>query len=162
MISIYLYDKSDHQLAWQFIKQVALIEKKVQPKSFWSEKVIADLLALEHTQLLIAVSDGQGKPIVAYCLYQTMFENSEILRMGTHPKWQRQGIAQRLLEQLFQQLRQQDTGIESLLLEVRADNDSAISLYKKQGFQQIDCRKGYYTNNDEQAVDGLVMKKQLT
>ncbi len=161
MISIQRYDKTNKELAHQLIAQVALIERRVQPDSYWNHQVLSELLALERTHLLVAVSDVQGKPVVAYCLYQVMFENAEILRMGTHPKWQRRGIGERLLDFLFMELSTTSKEVDCLLLEVRADNKPAIELYKKQGFWQIDCRKGYYKNADKPAVDGLVMKKDM-
>lgn len=39
-----------------------------------------------------------------------------------------------------------------MTLEVRASNEGAQNLYKKYGFEAIGLRKGYYTDNDEDAV----------
>ena len=52
-------------------------------------------------------------------------------------------------------------GCESLFLEVAADNDAAIALYKKQGFETVGRRAGYYARSDHPAVDAIVLRKRL-
>ena len=39
-----------------------------------------------------------------------------------------------------------------MTLEVRASNKGAQNLYKKYGFEAVGLRKGYYTDNHEDAV----------
>ncbi len=111
---------------------------------------------LRYIHLIITL-DTDNQTVIGYCLYQSLFEQAEILRIGTHPDFHRQGIAQQLLTYLFQHL----TNTDSILLEVRADNIPAINLYQKLNFISIDCRKGYYTLVDQSAVDGLIMQKLL-
>ena len=97
--------------------------------------------------------------MTGYCLYQVVFEQAEILRIGTHPDYQRQGIASQLFEVLNTQL--QDNKVESLLLEVRADNAPAIALYERQKFIVIHQRKGYYQQPQQPAIDALIMQRLL-
>ncbi len=153
MINIQLFDKKNNQFSDKIITQVAFIERQVQPNNFWTEQAISNLLKFNYNYLLLAYF---GSKVVGYCLYQVMFETAEILRIGTLPQQQRQGIGTQLLIFLVAELQQNHLETNSLLLEVRADNLPAIKLYQKQGFQQIDCRKNYY-----QDVDGLIMQKQL-
>lgn len=161
MISIHQCDKMDEALFHQFVLLVANVERRVQPISNWTREVIEELLQQDRNHLIVASSDEQGKPIEGYCLYQTLFETAEILRMGTHPKWQRRGVAYRLLEELMTNLKQADT--ENVLLEVRVDNYPAIKLYKKIGFHAIDLRKGYYPcyENPNKRVDAAIMQLHL-
>jgi len=42
-----------------------------------------------------------------------------------------------------------------VLLEVRADNETAIRLYRRHGFEQISVRRRYYQPGD---IDALVMQ----
>ena len=149
---IYSYKKTTDNLR---IKEVADIEAILQPQDAWSYRTITKLLEQDSIDLLIV---HQGDKIIGYCLYQTMFEQAEILRIGTHPDYQRQGIASQLFAKLNQQL--QALKVENLLLEVRADNLPAIALYERQGFVIIHQRKGYYSQPNQPAIDALIM--QLT
>jgi ribosomal-protein-alanine N-acetyltransferase len=79
-----------------------------------------------------------------------------VLRIGTDPKYQRQGIALQVLNKLHELL--QLNQVESLLLEVRADNTAAIALYEQQAFNIIHKRKGYYKMPHKPAVDALIMQ----
>ena len=42
--------------------------------------------------------------------------------------------------------------IKYLTLEVRVSNEPAINLYSKYGFKSLGTRKGYYQDNDEDAL----------
>ena len=65
-----------------------------------------------------------------------------------------QGIGTRLMDMMLDFCR--ESGAELVFLECRADNERAIRLYKKFGFDEISKRKNYY--GDETAV---IMKKEL-
>ena len=49
--------------------------------------------------------------------------------------------------------------VESLLLEVRADNAPALALYERQGFVVIHKRKSYYQLPHRPAIDALIMQR---
>ena len=135
------------------IQAVANIETIIQPQDAWSYQTLSDLLAQGSIELLLVY---QSDKIVGYCLYQTVFEQAEILRIGTHPSYQRQGIAAQLLIALNKELKANN--VNSLLLEVREDNSPAISLYEQQGFLLIHRRKGYYQQPQQTAIDALIMQ----
>jgi len=99
--------------AQSIIQAVADIEALIQPQDAWSYQILVDLLEQDSIDLLVVY---QSDTVVGYCLYQMMFEQAEILRIGTHPNYQRQGIASNLVAELNQQL--QALTVESLLLEV--------------------------------------------
>jgi len=139
--------------AQSIVQAVADIEALIQPQDAWSYRTLVDLLEQDSIDLLVVY---QSDAVVGYCLYQMMFEQAEILRIGTHPNYQRQGIASKLFARLNQQL--QALTVESLLLEVRADNLPAIALYEQQGFETIHQRKGYYKTAHKPAIDALIMQ----
>lgn len=136
------------------IQAVADIEAIVQAQEPWTYQTVSDLLEQDSVKLLI-VANAVGD-IVGYCLYQVVFEQAEILRIGTNPQYQRQGIASQLFVALNKELRNHKA--ESLILEVRADNAPAIALYEQQGFTLIHRRKGYYQQPHQAAVDALIMQ----
>ncbi|AAZ18253.1 possible ribosomal-protein-alanine acetyltransferase [Psychrobacter arcticus 273-4] len=136
------------------IQAVANIETVIQPQDAWGYQTIVELLAQDIIDLLAVY---QSKKVVGYCLYQVVFEQAEILRIGTHPDYQRQGVASRIFARLEAEL--QAKQVESLLLEVRADNVPAIALYEQQAFAVIHKRKGYYHLLGQPAVDALIMQR---
>ena len=136
------------------IQAVAAIETIIQPQDSWSYKTLNDLLEQDNIDLLVVY---QSDKVVSYCLYQVVFEQAEILRIGTHPDYQRQGIASRIFARLNKAL--EANQVESLLLEVRADNTAAIALYEQQGFTVIHTRKSYYQAAHQPAVDALIMQR---
>ena len=142
--------------AQNIIQAVADIEAVIQPQDAWSYQTIIELIAQDSIDLLVVYKSDK---IVGYCLYQVMFEQSEILRIGTHPDYQRQGIASQLFAKLNKQLEM--LKVERLLLEVRADNAPAIALYERQEFVIIHQRKGYYSQQNQLAIDALIMQLAL-
>lgn len=109
---------------------------------------------------LMVVMSTDIDEVVGYCLYQVVFEQAEILRIGTHVDYQRQGIASQVFSKLHKWLA--ESQVESLLLEVRADNAAAIALYEQQGFTVIHRRKGYYQQPNQPAIDALIMQRVYT
>lgn len=87
--------------------------------------------------------------IVGYLSVFTVLTEAHIGSIAVHKDYRKQGIAIALLEHVFSFL---DSECELLLLEVRVSNFAAIRLYEKLGFIRVTIRKGYYTNNNEDAV----------
>ena len=144
----------------QALQAVANIETLVQPHDAWTEQTLAEMLAQDSTHIMI-VYKPEGKAdnnkVIGYCLYQVIFEQAEILRIGTHPDYQRQGIASQLFATLNNELI--NNKVESLLLEVRADNAPALALYERQAFAVIHTRKNYYQLPHRPAIDALIMQR---
>ena len=144
----------------QALQAVANIETLVQPHDAWTEQTLAEMLAQDSTHIMI-VYKPEGKAdnnkVIGYCLYQIIFEQAEILRIGTHPDYQRQGIASQLFATLNNELI--NNKVESLLLEVRADNAPALALYEQQAFAVIHTRKNYYQLPHQPSVDALILQR---
>ena len=142
----------------QKIQAVANIESLVQPQDAWIYKTLVEMLEQDSiSMLLVYAAEGRADKVIGYCLYQVLFEQAEILRIGTHPDYQRQGIASQIFAQLNEELISNQ--VESLLLEVRADNAPAIALYEQQAFAVIHKRKSYYQVLHQPAIDALIMQK---
>ena len=144
----------------QKIQAVANIESLVQPHDAWTEQTLVEMLVQDSMHMLIVYKQedkADNNKVIGYCLYQVVFEQAEILRIGTHPDYQRQGIASQIFVQLNEELI--SNHVESLLLEVRADNVSAIALYEQQAFAVIHKRKDYYQVPHQPAIDALIMQR---
>ena len=149
-----LKDEAEERAA--IVQAVATIEAMVQLEEPWTEQILSNLLEQDSIDLMVAMSTETDE-VVGYYLYQVMFEQAEILRIGTRPDYQRQGIASLLFAELNTHLK--EIQVENLLLEVRADNAPAIALYERQEFVVIHKRKGYYQLPHQPAVDALIMQR---
>lgn len=84
-------------------------------------------------------------------------EDAEIMDIGVGKTHQRQGIAEIMMRHLIEQARAQ--GARRMLLEVSVENNAAMTLYRKLGFQRIGLRRRYY---QPEGIDALVMALDLT
>ena len=134
------------------VAQVADLEKICFGSAAWSEKSVASELTNPLALWLVAVEDDQ---VAGYVGSQTVCDETDMMNVAVHPEFRRQGIGEKLVEQLVAQLK----GISShaLMLEVRASNAPAIGLYEKMGFQQVGLRKNYYRDPKE---DALILRKE--
>lgn len=119
----------------------------------WSERSIASELTNEYSLWLVEERDGVA---VAYVGSQSCPPEADVMNVAVAPAFRRQGIGEGLMVALMDTLR--DKGMESLTLEVRASNSSAIALYNRLGFTEVGRRPNYYTDPGE---DALIMRKEL-
>lgn len=149
-------DKRACQTRW--LDEVAGLERILLPDDAWGVNEICSTLGQFGAGLMLAVNGADAQTIKGYCIYQIVFETAEIHRIGTHPSYARQGVAASLITALVNEMQHQHS--DNLLLEVRADNTPAISLYQKMGFTAIDVRKGYYQTATGRC-DAIIMQKQV-
>lgn len=135
----------------EHVAQVAALEKLCFADP-WSEMSIASELENIWSYWLVAVC---GEQVVGYIGSQSSIDETDVMNVAVHPDWRRRGIAEKLIAGLIDALKSR--GSHALLLEVRASNSPAISLYEKLGFQQVGLRKNYYRNPKE---DALILRKE--
>ncbi len=90
--------------------------------------------------------------IVGFGGIWVIMEDSHITTIAVHPNWQRRRFGEALLLTLLEQAIERNAAW--MTLEVRVSNQSAQRLYQKYGFTTVATRRGYYTDNQE---DALVM-----
>jgi ribosomal-protein-alanine N-acetyltransferase len=98
--------------------------------------------------------DEEAGGLVAYLIVSRYVDAWHIMNVAVHPGYRRQGVASRLLDELFE-LTAGDPR-RGYTLEVRVSNATAIALYERFGFEPSGIRRGYYTDNRE---DALIMWK---
>ncbi len=77
------------------------------------------------------------------------------MNVAVAPDFRRRGIASALLERLFDATATRPA--RGYTLEVRVSNTGAIRLYEQLGFEARGVRRGYYTDNRE---DALIMWRE--
>ncbi|MGI5854083.1 MAG: ribosomal protein S18-alanine N-acetyltransferase [Bacillota bacterium] len=103
---------------------------------------------VENSRALYIVAQ-LGTEVVGYCGMWIIFDEGHITTIAVDPAHRRKGIGRRLIEALMEMGATQ--GVKRFTLEVRVSNLNAQSLYKAMGFQSVGIRKGYYSDNGEDA-----------
>lgn len=101
--------------------------------------------------------------IIGYHCFWIVFEELRLMNLAVRESMRRRGVGRALVTEALR------LGVEQAatraVLEVRASNDPARSLYTRIGFVQISKRPRYYTNPIEDAVlmemNPLVMSQGL-
>lgn len=91
-----------------------------------------------------------GERIVGFmCMYYVLDEG-HITNIAVDVSYQNRGIATQLMLDAIE--RAVEKGVKRITLEVRKSNTKAQHLYIKFGFRMTGLRKGYYTDNSEDAL----------
>ena len=128
------------------IKEVCELEKSIF-SSPWSEKSFLDAQKSRENVYLVAKEEGK---IIGYCGIWTSFETADLCNMAVDASCRKRGIGYTLLTEAIKIIKEMK--VEKLLLEVRESNQTAISLYRKIGFETIGVRKAYYSAPTEDAI----------
>jgi len=128
------------------LPEIEEIERRAY-KTPWSRSMFASELAKGTS---ICLGAFEGDQLVGYIVNSRYVDAWHVMNVAVDPDYQRRGIATRLLERLFE-LTDQDDG-RGYTLEVRVSNREAIRLYEKLGFERHGIRRGYYTDNREDAL----------
>lgn len=100
------------------------------------------------------VADTADREVDGYVVANTVPNHGRplghIKDLAVHPSRRREGLGGTLLECALGVLRAQDTS--RVKLEVRADNDAAIGLYRTHGFTTHHTIPGYYVDGTDAAI----------
>jgi len=128
------------------LSDIERIELRVYPTP-WSRSMFAGELA-KPSSVCIGAFDESG-PLVGYLIVSRYVDAWHIMNVAVDLELRRLGIASRLLDSLFD-LTAGDVQ-RGYTLEVRVSNKAAIALYERYGFEASGVRRGYYTDNREDA-----------
>ncbi len=115
----------------------------------WSRSMFAGELAKASSVCIGAFETDTGE-LVGYLIVSRYVDAWHVMNIAVDPNRRRAGVATTLLERLFD-LTAGD-GRRGYTLEVRVSNNAAIELYQRLGFQPRGIRRGYYTDNREDAL----------
>ena len=116
----------------------------------WSYEALEGGGVKDNYYFLVA---KQENIVVGYVGMYVVLQEGDITNIAVAKEVQGQGIGTKLLKELLEVAKKH--GTETINLEVRVSNESAISLYKKHGFEIIGRRKNFYTKPEE---DGYLMQ----
>ena len=139
------------RLALRDLAAIESIERRSYPTP-WSRSMFASELAKSSSLSLGAFA---GDELAGYLIISRYVDAWHVMNVAVAPEHRRHGIASTLLNRLFE-LTAGDAR-RGYTLEVRVSNTDAIRLYERLGFQARGLRRGYYTDNRE---DALIMWKE--
>ena len=119
----------------------------------WSPGFFRQELQVACARSILAEVNGQ---IVGYVLFWLLPDAIDIHNIAVHTGHRRRGIARLLLSRVVSEARRQS--VVRVMLEVRRSNLPAQKLYESLGFFSTGVRKGYYSDNGE---DALAMTLEL-
>ncbi len=125
----------------------------------WPEESVRGLLDHPASTAFLAMVGGVPKTCVGFVLAQLAADEAEILSVGVAKDWQGKGIGRRLIEGVARAAQRAEA--KTLFLEVAADNDAAMELYRRVGFLGTGLRRGYYARPGGEAVDAVTLSLKL-
>jgi [ribosomal protein S18]-alanine N-acetyltransferase len=132
--------------------QIEKIERRSYPTP-WSRSMFAGELAKPSSQC-VGAFDTERRALVAYLIVSRYVDAWHIMNLAVDVPYRGRGLARRLLDDLFAATA--GDAMRGYTLEVRVSNARAIHLYEAAGFRTTGIRRGYYTDNRE---DAFVMWK---
>ena len=131
-----------------------IVELKKLEANCFDERIRENFsFVLENKNYLYLVAFF-NKNIVAYAGASISYEQGELLSICVDSSYRKQGLATKILKELFFILKH--AGVLKIFLEVNKNNTPAINLYKKLDFQFLSERKNYYGKDS-----AIVMVKKL-
>lgn len=134
------------------IESIMMLEKGAIDHP-WQEDAIRALI--ENPCKLALVETADNGDLTGYIGCEWVIDEANIGNLAVRPDSRRRGIARRLLNEL--EIRLKEEGITVIFLEVRYDNEPAVSLYESSGYEVYNRRRDYYG----EGKDALLMKKLI-
>jgi ribosomal-protein-alanine N-acetyltransferase len=136
------------RMRWWHIDDVLPLERELFVDDRWTERTYwSELGQLDTRHYLVAL---EGNDVVGYAGLCDYPDEAFVQTIAVAATSQGKGLGARLLQALLDEAERR--GQHRVLLEVRADNEAAITLYERFGFRRTGVRRGYYQPSGTDAV----------
>jgi [ribosomal protein S18]-alanine N-acetyltransferase len=144
-------------MRWWDVEPLLALERELFGRSAWSAETFWSELAHPLSRwYVVAAMTAAPDELVGYAGLLVLDGDADVQTIAVAPQVQGRGVGGTLIDALITRARLRSAA--SVLLEVRADNGSAIGLYSKRGFERIAIRRRYYQPED---IDAWVMRLRL-
>jgi ribosomal-protein-alanine N-acetyltransferase len=133
------------------VRPVLHIEALSFPTQWPANAFLGEINDNKLARYFVARADtpNVAEEIVGYGGIWVVLEDAHVTTVAVHPDWRGRGIGEALI---IRMLRETITGGASwMTLEVRRSNIAAQRLYGKYGFTIVSTRRGYYSDDGEDA-----------
>lgn len=134
------------------VESVHELELRLFPEDAWPVDMF--LAEITHPSRKYTLIEESGE-LVAYAGMMSIDRTGDVQTIAVLPEHEGRGIGRWLMARMHDQARA--AGAETMMLEVRADNDRAQGLYRSLGYREIHQRRGYYKGG----VDAVIMRTEL-
>lgn len=145
------------------LRAVTAIERAANPHP-WSQSLFAGELRMPTSRHWLVARNS--REVVGFAGLMWTLDEGHITNFAVHDDHRRRQVAMRML--LAQCLDAIALGVTQLTLEVRMSNEAARALYGRFGFSPGGVRRGYYSDNGEDAlimwvhdIDGAAFGERL-
>ena len=137
------------ELSLDHLEAIDRIEQQSYPTP-WSGRMFEGELRKSTSICVGAFERAVGAELLGYLVVSRYLDAWHIMNVAVAPEHRRRGIARCLLNELF--ARTADAALRGYTLEVRVSNAAAIRMYEGLGFELRGRRRGYYTDDREDAL----------
>ncbi|MBO0827883.1 MAG: ribosomal protein S18-alanine N-acetyltransferase [Streptosporangiales bacterium] len=139
-------------MRWWDIAPAAAMEERLFPRDAWrAESFWSELAQYDSRHYVVAERDGA---VVGYAGLAAAAGEADVLTVAVDAAGQGRGVGSRLLRELLAEAERR--GCADVLLEVRGDNEPALTLYERHGFERVGARRRYYADGE----DAIVMRRR--
>lgn len=130
------------------IDDVVQIESEAYGEHHWAKSSFYD--EMNNNLAKYYCAKNSENVTVAYAGTWNIIDEGHITTIAVKPEFKRKHIGEALIVKIIENC--YNSKIKYLTLEVRESNIPAIKLYEKYGFKSLGTRKGYYQDNNENAL----------
>ncbi len=116
--------------------------------NFWNYNILKEELSSDNSKYIVAISKGE---VIGFAGIKFALDQADIMNIVTRKDCRNKGVGTLLLRELISICKKFKAN--SIFLEVSEDNEPAIKLYQKLGFENVGIRKNYYKDKN-----GIVMQ----
>ncbi len=115
---------------------------------FWNYNILKEELSSDSSKYIVAITKSE---VIGFAGIKFALDQVDIMNIVTRKNYRNKGVGTLLLRELISICK--EFKANSIFLEVSEDNEPAIKLYKKLGFENVGIRKNYYKDKN-----GIVMR----
>ena len=130
------------------IDSVIAIEERAYGPHHWSKDSFMSELSNELARYFSVFNESGN--LIAYCGCWQILEEAHITNIAVDTGFRQKHIGEAMLKTIIDECYKNMA--KYITLEVRVGNKPAIGLYEKYGFKSLGTRKGYYQDNNEDAL----------
>ncbi|MHB9946726.1 ribosomal-protein-alanine N-acetyltransferase [Clostridium botulinum] len=122
----------------------------------WSRNSYETELKNKFAKYIVVLNEETNK-VLGFAGMWLIIDECHITNIAVHPNYRGLGIGNILMSEIIDICKEHN--LTGITLEVRESNTAAKNLYYKYGFKDSGIRKGYYADNNENAL--LMWKTDL-